>query len=97
MTYRIHKNFDLGRSPSTYYSVTNPYGQCVGFANSPAGARDIRDLHKTKAHLATLEASLIKAREWHAEGKTTLDEHAAYVRTLVRRIAAAKTKIETLS
>jgi hypothetical protein len=97
MTYRIHKDFDLGRSPSTYYSVTNPSGQCVGFANSPAQARVIRDLHKTKAHLATLEASLATARQWRVEGKTTADEHAGYVRTLVRRIAAAKTKIETLS
>ena len=69
----------------------------LGSADSRQEARRLCDAHKYRAHLATLEASVAEAREWHADGKTTVDEHSAYVRTLVRRIAAAKTKIEALS
>lgn len=65
----------------------------LGSAGSRQEARRLCDAHKAKVNLARLEASLAEARAWHAEGDTTRDEHAAYVRTLVRRIAAAKTRL----
>lgn len=60
-----------------------------------AFVKNVRAVKNSDArHLARLEASLAEARKWHAEGDTTRDEHAAYVRSLVRKIAAAKTRLE---
>ena len=46
--------------------------------------------HKAAATIQSLTESLETLREWNATGETTAAEHADVVRTLVKKLAAAK-------
>lgn len=102
--YRIesHKSHQY-KAPATisYHAEAVDLGTGIrtilGSSGSRQEAKRLCDAHKARRRLADLRASVAEAREWHAEGKTTVDEHAAYVRTLLRRIDSAIDKIEALS
>jgi hypothetical protein len=102
--YRIesHKTHQY-KAPATisYHAEAVDLGTGIrtllGSSGSRQEAKRLCDAHKARRRLTELNAAVAEARQWHADGKTTVDEHSAYIRTLVRRLDAARTKIEALS